>query len=100
MAKICGILISVIGTGLFVTITIYLGIYAYKNPDPTSCWAVRDMDSTAKTKELAILKAVEMGIDVTEGYPMEMHRVFLAWFIWGFWAKVTLVALGLLTFGV
>mmetsp|Transcript_45828 Transcript_45828/g.60715 ORF Transcript_45828/g.60715 Transcript_45828/m.60715 type:complete len:165 (-) Transcript_45828:316-810(-) len=32
-----------------------------------------------------------MGIDVPEGYPVEMHKIFRAWFIWGFWSKVYLI---------
>ena len=41
-------------------------------------------------------KAKEFAIDVTEGYPMEMHKVLVAWFMWGFTAKVVLIGLGLL----
>ena len=34
-----------------------------------------------------------MGIDVTDGYPMEMHQVYVLWFLWGFWAKIVFVGL-------
>lgn len=33
-----------------------------------------------------------MDIDVTSGFPMEMHAVFIMWFMWGFWAKIALLA--------
>ena len=29
-----------------------------------------------------------MGIDITEGYPQEMHRIYVAWFAWGFWSHL------------
>ncbi len=30
---------------------------------------------------------------MTEGYPMEMHKMLIAWFLWGFWAKVIMLCL-------
>ena len=32
-----------------------------------------------------------MGIKVDEGYPVEIHKLFRVWFIWGFWSQVYLV---------
>lgn len=29
-----------------------------------------------------------MGVDIVDGYPMEMHKVYIVWFLWGFWAQV------------
>ena len=43
-----------------------------------------------------IFKAAELGVDVPQGYPIEMSRVFRAWFIWGFWAGATVIALSTL----
>lgn len=31
--------------GVIVTITVLLGIFAYKNPDPGSCWVVKGLDA-------------------------------------------------------
>ena len=28
---------------------------------------------------------------MTSGFPMEMHALFVAWFLWGFWSKIALV---------
>lgn len=42
--------IGVVMAGFFATVIIYLGIYAYKNPDPKACWVVRDLHTAAKTK--------------------------------------------------
>lgn len=79
---------------------VYLGIYAYKNPDPTQCWVVRDLASSWTSRADALARADTMGIDVTEGFPMEMHAVFVTWFLWGFWAKVALVISMAFGFGV
>lgn len=31
--------------GVIVTLTVLLGIFAYKNPDPSSCWVVKGLDA-------------------------------------------------------
>lgn len=33
-----------------------------------------------------------MGVDIVDGYPMEMHQVYIIWFLWGFWAQVAFLA--------
>ena len=33
---------------------------------------------------------------MTSGFPMEMHALFVAWFLWGFWANVAILALNVL----
>mmetsp|Transcript_29768 Transcript_29768/g.36945 ORF Transcript_29768/g.36945 Transcript_29768/m.36945 type:complete len:280 (-) Transcript_29768:423-1262(-) len=77
-------------------IQIILGYYTFANPDPNSCWVVRDLASASLSKEGIIKKANDMGIDVVEGYPVNMHKFFHAWFAWGFWGNllVTLVSIG------
>lgn len=30
---------------------------------------------------------------MTEGYPVEMHKIYIAWFLWGFYAKCAMIAL-------
>ena len=86
-----GMIGGVVAAGLFGTATVYLGIFSYKNPDPLSCWVVHDLHSAWKSKSDAIARADAMDVDVTSGFPMEMHAVFLVWFLWGFWAKVSLL---------
>lgn len=78
---------------VFITITYFLGGYAYNNPDPNKCWVVRDLHTAGKSKADVIARSTAMGIDVTDGYPMEMHQVYVLWFLWGFWAKVVFVGL-------
>ena len=92
-SKIFGIIVGVVGIGLVATITFYLDIYAYKNPDPKACWVVRDLHTSGLTKSDVIARSNAMGIDIVDGYPMEMHKVYVVWFLWGFWAQVALFAM-------
>jgi len=46
--------VAVIVAGVFTTATVYLGIYAYKNPDPVNCWITRDVFTPTLTKEESI----------------------------------------------
>ena len=50
---ICSVLVG----GIWLTATVYLGIYAYNNPDPKSCWIIRELDTSFRTKEEAIQRA-------------------------------------------
>ena len=63
----------IVTLAVFTTITIYLGMYGYSNPDPNKCWVVRDLHTAGKSKADVIARSTAMGIDVTDGYPMEMH---------------------------
>ena len=92
-AKVVGIIIATVVAGAFITVGVYLGIYGYSNPDPTSCWVIKDLQSAAKTKAGIIAKGAEMGVTPTEGYPIEMHKIYLAWFRWGFWSNVAISAI-------
>ena len=41
---------AVVSIGMFATVTVYLGLYAYKNPDPKACWVVRDLHTAGVSK--------------------------------------------------
>jgi len=99
-AKGAGMLVGTIVGGVWITSLVYLGIYAYNNPDPATCWVVRDLDSGFLTKEEVIARAVNVDIDIVDGYPMEMHKVYTAWFMWGFWAKVIWLTTSIVLTGV
>ena len=91
-------LIGMIGcAALGLIIWIFLGYYAFGNPDPKSCWVVRDLAATALTKEGILKKASDMGVDVVDGYPVNMAKVYQAWFAWGFWNN-TIVTISSITF--
>ena len=49
LAKGCSCVVSVVMFGLFCTVTAYLGIFAYRNPDPKACWVVRDLHTATTT---------------------------------------------------
>lgn len=83
--------------GLFATATIYTGIYALNNPDPEKCWVIRDMEQPALTKAEVVGTAESIGVDVTEGYPVEMHRIYLTWFLWGFYSKLAITVLSVIS---
>jgi len=91
--KITAIVAAVVVAGVFTTATVYLGIYAYKNPDPLNCWVNRDVFIPSLTKEEATNVVKGLGVEPIEGYPVEMHKIYLAWFLWGFWAKIAFAAL-------
>ena len=84
---------GVISLGVMATVTVYLGIYAYNNPDPKACWVVRDLHTSGVTKSDVIARANSMGIDIVDGYPLEMHKVYVVWFLWGFWAQIICIVL-------
>ena len=81
-----------VAVGVLATCTVFLYIYAFSNPDPKKCWVVRDLDTAEKTSADVTLRASVMGVDVTEGYPIEMHAIFRLWFVWGFWAHAVFTA--------
>ena len=85
------VIITLTVIAIYTTVTVYLGIFGYNNPDPGSCWVVRDLDSAGKTRAAVLQKATAMAVDVTDGYPIDMHKVFRAWFRWGFWSQLALV---------
>ena len=80
--------VGILSVTTFFTIIVFLGIYSYANPDPNSCWVVRDMENTERTRDAVIASATALGVEITEGFPMEIHRVFKVWFRWGFWASL------------
>ena len=76
---------------MWTSATVFLGIYTYNNPDPKECWVVPGLDSGSSSEADAIARAEAMDIEMPEGFPMEMHAVFIFWFNWGFWAKIALL---------
>ena len=78
---LAGIVCAALGLFIFVG----LGYFAFANPDPKSCWVVRDLAASALTKEGILKKASDMGVDVVDGYPVNMAKVYQTWFAWGFW---------------
>ena len=89
-------MISSIILTVFTILTIYLRYYGYSSPDPAACWIIRGVNQASLSKAEAIKKAEDAGISIPAGYPVDMHKVFASWCIWGFWQNVTFVVLGAL----
>ena len=98
--KVTGGVAGTVVAGLFVTATVYMGMYAMNNPDPDNCWVIRDLEMTTRTAAEAVATANAISIDVPEGYPVDMAKVFMAWFVWGFYAKIGISVLMLITAGI
>ena len=90
--KMTAVVSGSVAAALFAVATVYLGIFAYNNPDPAKCWVVKGSELPATTKAPAIDNANQLGLDVPSGYPVEMHRLFSAWFTWGFYLKIVFIA--------
>ena len=73
---------------LYLILMIYLGIYAYGNPDPKNAFYVDGVDSIALNRESITSSAAKYGVKVRNGYPMDMSVLFRTWFLWGFWGCV------------
>lgn len=43
VVKSSAIVAATLVAGGFITATVYMGIFAFNNPDPSSCWVVRDL---------------------------------------------------------
>lgn len=76
---------------MIITFTVMLGIYAYGNSDPAACWVVKGVQAPALTREAIIAKAAELSVEVPDGYPVEMHKLYVTWFKWGFWTNMSLI---------
>ena len=64
----------------YVTLLVFVGIYAYKNPDPTDCWYLAGMQVGMASEEAAL---ADMPQDL--GEPVNVHAVYTGWFTWLFW---------------
>ena len=50
------------------------------------------------SKATVLEKAKEYSVDITEGYPVDMGRVFRIWYTWGFWANAVAIVGAVATF--
>ena len=83
------LIVSGVFAGIWLlTISVFLFIYAYANPDPKSCWVADNIDTTELTKENLIQRAAAMGVQLGDGFPVDIHAIYTSWFLWGFWAHV------------
>ena len=69
--------------GGVITYLVFLGIYAYNNPDPLDAWWGGDL-THSYTTELAAQTAAGVGVEV-----QNVHLVYVTWFVWGFWTAIS-----------
>lgn len=84
--------LSIFGT-LYLTFFICLGVYGYGGPDQTHAFYITGVDTPAITIKGVTTLATELGIPVKDGYPIDMAKVFRAWFAWGFWGSFIQMAI-------
>merc|ERR1712060_677240 len=74
-------------SALYLVWFIYLGVYAYANPDKKAAFYIDGLDEVALTRDAILTKAGEADpeIPVRAGYPVNMGHLFNTWFMWGFW---------------
>ena len=73
---------------VYAVFVVYLGLFAYGNPDPNHCFYVDGLDTPAKSKQSVMILAGDRDIRVKTGYPIDMAHIFRTWFLWGFWDKI------------
>ena len=76
-----------------VIVVVLLAILTFNSPDPNTCWVIVGMDKSERTREQAIISATQLGVQVPQGYPVEMHKVFHAWVAWGFYTSVVFMSI-------
>lgn len=52
---------------------------------------IKGVDSASLTRDEIQSKAETLGIEIPDGYPIEMHKVYTAWALWGFWTQFILI---------
>ena len=77
----------------YLVLMIYLGIYAYGNPDPKTAFYIDGVDAVSLNKEAISASATKYGVTVRPGYPIDMAVLFRSWFLWGFWGCVVQVCI-------
>ena len=74
--------------GGLITYTVYLGIYAYNNPDPEECWWIKGLD-VSQTTSAAATAAGALSDPALTAEPVNVHLVYVGWFLWGFWMCIS-----------
>ena len=81
---VCACFCTILGST--IALVVYLGVYAYNNPDVTDCWYVDGMTVGETTAQAALDAATKQGLEQME--PINVHQLFTAWFAWAFWTAL------------
>ena len=74
--KAISIIVASIVFAVYTVFVIYLGLYAYGNPDPNHCFYIDGLDTSGTSRANAIDLAIDRGIEVRTGYPIDMAHLF------------------------
>ena len=84
-SRMCAMSVGTVVFIVFVIMTVYLGVYGYNGVDPNECWVISGLNTAGITKDDAISKANAAGVPISNGYPIDMHKIFTVWCRWGMW---------------
>ena len=77
-----------------IVMTVYLGIYAFNNPD-SEAWL--GLSKSGKEEDFALFKDEAAGKAAQATELVDVHGRFLVWFLWGFIAQLSPIAVVILT---
>lgn len=86
VGSILGLICSCACLGGVITYAVYLGIYAFNNPDPASCFYVEGV--TTASADQSTVEALAVSAGITDAVAVNAHTVFVSWFVWGFWTCI------------
>lgn len=52
---------------------------------------MKGVDASTLTKESIVAKAKAANVDMPEGYPIDMHKIYVTWALWGFWTNAIMI---------
>ena len=73
---------------LYFVLIIYLGYFAFDNPDPKHCYYTEGLSSPDTSIAEAESEAAKEGVTIRQGYPIDVAHLFRTWFKWGFWTSM------------
>ena len=89
LIKVVGCLVSCACCAAGVTFLVYLGIFAFNNPNPEAWYATKGTDESLFKDEAAATAAGYSDLD-------NVHGHFVTWFLWGFLNAVIPMGLALI----
>ena len=82
---------SLVGLGVFGLLYLIFficeGVYGFGGPDPVHAFYIPGVDTPAITLKGSVTLANDLQVTIKDGYPVDMAKVFRAWFAWGFWGS-------------
>ena len=77
-----------------IVFTVFLGIYGFKNPDKAA-WIVRTSPTADEFSIFGTLAEAKAG--PKENEIVNIHQLFVSWFLWGFYLMLSPWAIAIIT---